>query len=139
MLDGSVQYGTIGIDIGNSEKGPWAARVNGDAKQIYFESSDGEQSGAIDMSCVKAIYIGDRSEPDLQSSPRFFDFAPIPGSLWVRVTLVGGEVVEGMIPNAWSAISAPVLELHLPGASSDQRQVLMPRTAIVKLQVITTR
>lgn len=139
MLDGSVRCGTIVRSIGSSEKGPEPVRVNGDAKQIYFEPSDGEQCGTIDMSSVKAIYIGDRAEPGLQSSPRFFDSAPIPASLWVRVTLVDGEVVEGMMPNAWSAISGPVLELHLPGAQSGYRQVLMPRNAITKLQVITTR
>lgn len=139
MLDGAVLYGTIGLSNGDSSKRPEPGELAGDAKQIYFESADGGHCGMIDTSSVKAIYIGDRDEPDLHGSPRFFDSAPIPASLWVRASLVDGEVVEGMIANAWSAISGPVLELHLPGSQSGHRKVLIPRTAITKLQVITTR
>ena len=139
MLDGSVRYGSIGLRNGDSGSGPVPTRITGDARQIYFESSDGEHCGVLDMSCVKAIYIGDRAEPGLQNSPRFFDSAPIPASLWVRAALLDGEIVEGMIANTWSAIAGQVLELHLPGDQSNHRQVLIPRCAIAQLQVITTR
>jgi hypothetical protein len=55
------------------------------------------------------------------------------------VSLRDGEIVEGMIANTLSAITGPVLELQLPGAQSDHRQVLIPRAAIAQIHVITTR
>jgi hypothetical protein len=112
-------------------------RIPHDDEQLYFESSDNAQRGAINIHSVKAIYVGAETEP--HPAPRFFDSAPIPSSLWVRIAFLDGEILEGMIANAWSAFSGSLLELGLPSQSSEQKQVLIPRTSIAELQVIATR
>jgi hypothetical protein len=135
MLDGAVWRGTVET----APRETAAAQMLGDNKQLYFESTDGDQRGMVEMDSVKAIYVGDEMESVLQSSPRFFDCAPIPSSLWVRTHFVDGEIVEGMIANAWAAFSGDLLELRVPGQQVDHKQVLIPRTSIADLQVIATR
>lgn len=134
MLDGTLWRGTV--ESGHKAAGP--GQMFGDGKQLYFESDDDKYRGTIDLDSVKAIYIGAVDESELQA-PRFFDAAPIPASLWVRARLIDGEIVEGMIANAWSAFSGALLELLLPGEPYDQRQMLIPRTSIAELHVITIR
>lgn len=139
MLDGSVRYGTIKVKDGEGIANFVSGQIITGAKQLYFHSTDGEQQGLVDMSSIQAIYIGDKSEPDLEAIPRFFDSSPIPGSLWVRITLIDGDILEGMIANSWCALTAAVLEGHLPSTVAGYRKVLIPRTSIAQLQVITAR
>jgi hypothetical protein len=139
MLDGAVWHGTVDGSVTDNGVASAPGQMLGDNKQIYFESNDGKQSGMIEMDAVKAIYVGTEVGSEIRPGPRFFDCAPIPSSLWVRTAFVDGEVVEGMIANAWSAFSAAVIRLHLPGQRIDQSEVLIPRTSIAELQVITTR
>lgn len=138
MLDGAVRQGTVET-AAREDHSVVAGQMLGDNKQLYFESTDGNQRGMIEMDSVKAIYLGDEIESGLQSSPRFFDCAPIPSSLWVRTHFVDGEIVEGMIANAWSAFNGDLVELRVPGQQVDHKQVLIPRTSIAELQVIATR
>lgn len=135
MLNGAEWQGIV--ETGRTVAGP--GRMFGDDKQFYFESDDDKHRGMIDMDSVKMVYIGVEDDSELLAAPRFFDAAPIPSSLWVRATLIDGEIVEGMIANAWSALSGPALELRLPGAEGDQRQLVIPRTSVAEFHVITTR
>jgi hypothetical protein len=135
MLDGTMWRGTV--ETGHKVAGP--GQMFGDGKQLYFESDHDKYRGTLNLDAVKAIYIGAEDESGLPVAPRFFDAAPIPASLWVRVRLIDGEIVEGMIANAWSAFSGELLELRLPGEQYDQRQMLIPRTSIAELHVITIR
>lgn len=139
MLDGAMWHGTVEAAFRDQDIGTTPGEIFGQDRQLYFESSDGERCGVFGVDSVKAIYLGTDIEPGDEVSPRFFDAAPIPPSLWVRVTFVDGEVVEGMIANSWSAFNGTLLELNLPIEPSDQRRVLIPRSSIGALQVITTR
>jgi hypothetical protein len=138
MLDGTVRHGTVEVAVKEDAAVPLPGEISGEDKRFYFESDDNCQRVVLKMDLVKAIHIGE-GEPELHTSPRFFDSAPIPSSLWVRVAFVNGEIVEGMIANTWSAFNGPLLELRLSGEQFDQKQVLIPRTSIAELQVITTR
>ena len=138
MLDGTVRHGTVEAAMKEDAPMPLPADVSGEDKEFYFESDDNCQRIVLKMDLVKAIHIGD-GEPELHTSPRFFDSAPIPSSLWVRAVFFNGEIVEGMIANTWSAFNGPLLEICLSGDQLYQKQVLIPRTSIAELQVITTR
>ena len=138
MLDGTVQYGAVEAAIKEDAALPSPTEISCEGKQFYFESDDNCQRVALKMDSVKAIHIGE-GEPELHTSPRFFDSAPVPSSLWVRVVFFNGDVVEGMIANTWSAFNGPLLEICLSGEQYYQKQVLIPRTSIAELQVITTR
>jgi len=138
MLDGTVRHGTMEAAMKEDAGLPLPAEISGENKLFYFESDDDCQRVVLKMDLVKAIHIGE-GEPELHTSPRFFDSAPIPSSLWVRAVFFNGEIVEGMIANTWSAFNGPLLELRLSGEQFYQKQVLIPRTSIAELQVITTR
>jgi hypothetical protein len=139
MLDGAIWRGTIETAGKDPVSAVEPGRLFGDDERFYFESCDGGQNGMIKMDSVKAIYVSDEVDSELHTGMRFFDSAPIPRSLWVRAAFPDGEIVEGMIANAWSAFNSPLIQLHLPGQALDQREVLIPRTSIAELQVITTR
>jgi hypothetical protein len=135
MLDGTVWHGTLEA----TKPVTWPGERSGEDKQFYFESDGSDQRVVLEMESVKAIHVGAEGESEVQTGPRFFDCAPIPSSLWVRASFVDGEIVEGMIANTWAAFNGALLELHLSGEQFDQKQVLIPRTSIAELQVITTR
>lgn len=139
MLDGAVLRGTI-----DGEVMRWAS-VDGEsgsdrgAGGLQFESEDGDSSFELACASVKMIWLsGDGALAD-QESPRFFDTAPIPAFLWVRVTFRDGEVVEGMMRNRWEAFHGPLLYLSIPNTHLNQMHVFISRAAIAELQVITTR
>lgn len=120
------------------------AAVSGDTStniqsQLYFESVDGEEPNLIAADRVKVVYVGSSSKADLRVGVRFFDSAPLPTSLWVKIAFADGEVLEGMIANAWSAFSGTMLEVYPLDHSSESNRVLIPRGSVAELQVIATR
>jgi hypothetical protein len=139
MLNGAIWRGTVEAAVIDHAVPTAPGKMLGEYKQLYFESSDGALRELIDMDAVKAIYYGAEVESEAEAGPRFFDSAPIPSSLWVRTAFLDGEIVEGMIANEWSALNGALLELHVPSQELDRKQVLIPRTSIAELQVITTR
>lgn len=138
MLNGAIHRGRVetapkdGASVSPNQ-------IAGDLSQFYLESNDGEECCAVDMDSVKAIYIGNNSDSDPLAGIRFFDSAPIPASLWVRIAFCDGEVLEGMIANSWSAFSSPFIRLQLNGQPFGQKEILIPRTSLADLKVITTR
>ncbi|HEX5234135.1 MAG TPA: hypothetical protein VFW25_02265 [Silvibacterium sp.] len=91
------------------------------------------------MSSIKTIHVGVGTGDELLSGPRFFDSAPIPSFLWVRIALLDGEIVEGMTANSWSALSGALIQLQVPTQPPRQEHLLIPRSSIAELQIITTR
>lgn len=128
MRNGAVRSGTLEIE----------ERLSGAGGQIHFEPDNETGIEMVDLDSVKAISVGDNGL-ELQNAPRFFDTALIPCFLWVRAALTDGQIVEGMISNSWDVLSGALLELHVPSLDSEPRRVLIPRSSIAQLQVITTR
>ena len=144
MIDGDIQRGSVEtIPEGESKKGG----VNKDLfceprsldTQFHFESCGETSSRVLEMQSVKAIYVVDDPKLELKHDVRFFDSVPTPTYLWVRVAFPDGETIEGMIANSWAAFNDDLLRLHLPNQPLQQPGVLIPRSAISDLQVITTR
>lgn len=128
MRNGAVRSGALETE----------EQSTGASSQIHFEPDNETRAEVIDLDSVKAISVGDTGL-ELQNFPRFFDTAPIPSFLWVRATLTDGQIVEGMISNSWDVLNGALLELSLPSPDSEPRQVLIPRSSLAELQVITTR
>ncbi|HTV04883.1 MAG TPA: hypothetical protein VME86_05905 [Acidobacteriaceae bacterium] len=139
MLDGTVLRGTVETAGNDQLIKTVSDKLFGDSERLYFESSNGQQSGMIATNSLKVIYLGAETDAELQEGLRFFDSAPVPNFLWARVAFHDGEVIEGMIPNDWSAFCAPLIQLQLPGERLGQKCILIPRTSVGQLQVITAR
>jgi hypothetical protein len=139
MLDGTVSRGTLDAELDNAG----IAIVGGtDATrpgEVTFEPANGDARRPLPFNKVRAIYLQPDSEPEPHASLRFFDDAPVPKSLWVRLTFVDGEVMEGMVKNHFSAFSAPLISLRIPQPSAEQVPVLVPRCVVAEFQVIATR
>ena len=104
-----------------------------------FEPADGNARFSIPIDEIRAIYLGADGELDSHGSLRFFDAVPVPAFLWVRLTFMDGEVLEGMVKNHFSAFNDPLISLSIPDPSAEQIPVLVPRCVVAELQVITTR
>lgn len=139
MLDGTVLKGTVKTAGNDLAEMPITGKLPDDSGQFYFECSNGEHSGMIRTDSVKVICVGAEAEVELHSGLRFFDSAPAPGFLWVRVGFPDGEILEGLVANEWASLSDSLIRLHLPSQRPGQKDVLIPRTSIRQLQVITTR
>lgn len=138
MLDGAVRQGRAEPFMKGAP--PVAGDTNMNTRsQLFFESVDGEEPRLIAADRVKVVYVGSSSKADLRVGVRFFDSAPLPTSLWVKIAFADGEVLEGMIANTWSAFSSTMLEMYSPGHSSESNRVLIPRGSVAELQVIATR
>jgi Family of unknown function (DUF6982) len=139
MLDGSSWRGTLDVDLSGQTSIFPASNAAVSAEHFFFESSDGRNPGLIRFDAVRSIYLNVDHESEMDAGLRFFDAAPIASFLWVRVTFVDGEAVEGMAPNHWSTFCGPVISLSLPDQRLDQLRALIPRASIAEFQVITTR
>ncbi|HTW46074.1 MAG TPA: hypothetical protein VMD58_11055 [Acidobacteriaceae bacterium] len=139
MLDGAVWRGTLEADLSEKPMGVAPDPPQADAEHFYFESSDGKKSGLIRFDAVKSISLVSEPGRESQCRLRFFDSAPIPSFLWIRATFLDGDTVEGMVSNQWSTFNAPLIRLSLPDRDLDQVQILIPRSSIAELRVITAR
>lgn len=139
LLDGSVLKGTVETAENGQASEAATSKLFEDGDRFYFESYDGKNSGVIRTDSVKAIYLGTGADGELHEGLRFFDSAPTPNFLWIRVAFPDGEVIEGMVDNEWSAFNESLIRLHLPSQQLGQRDILVPRTSISQFQVITTR
>lgn len=104
-----------------------------------FAAAEGDEKAAVKMDRIKAIHLMRDREDGADQVVRFFDSAPAPSTLWVRVSFRDGELMEGAIQNTLPSISAPLLELQPLDHKADRQCVWIPRAAIAELQVITVR
>lgn len=66
-----------------------------------------------------------------------FTIRPRSAGLWLRMTLVDGEELEGLAQNDRSLIEGPGLLLTPPDLRSNTQRIFVPRTAIQSLEVVS--
>jgi hypothetical protein len=66
-----------------------------------------------------------------------FTIRPRTAGLWLRMTLLDGEELEGLAPNDRSLIDGPGLLLTPPDQRSNTQRIFVPRTAIQSLEVVS--
>lgn len=139
MLDGAVRRGKVDAADGEGLITERPGAFGAAASHFNFESADGKEHLRIAFDAVRTIYPPVDGEDGIHTKLRFFDTASIPLFLWVRLTFVDGEVLEGMVENRQSAFSGSLICLSIPDSSLGQMPVLVPRSVVAELQVITTR
>ena len=107
--------------------------------ETVFASTEGDGKLALQIDRAKVIYLMRDKEDTVEQVVRFFDTAPTPPTLWVRISFRDGEIMEGAIRNAFSSLCAPFLELQPLDHKADRQRIWIPRTSIAELQVITIR
>ena len=67
---------------------------------------------------------------------RRFSSRPRAAGLWLRLTLVDGDELEGLASNDVSLVDGRALLLTPPDTRSNTQRILVPRTAIRELEVV---
>src|ERR1700738_750049 len=78
----------------------------------------------------------DQSNPERLLHKRFTT-RPRTAGLWLRMTLLDGEELEGLAPNDRSLIDGAGLLLTPPDLRSNTQRIFVPRAAIQTLEVVS--
>lgn len=80
----------------------WPPADDGDlsSRPPVFRRIGAEISEQIPLDGVKAIFFVKSFEGKWHDDLRFHDHLPAPDCLWIRVTFLDGEVIEGLIANS---------------------------------------
>jgi len=83
-----------------------------------------------------AFRFSDQSDPERLLRKRFTIRPRTPG-LWLRMTLAGGEELEGLAANDRSLIEGAGLLVTPPDMRSNTQRIYVPRQAIQSLEVLS--
>jgi hypothetical protein len=85
---------------------------------------------------VRDFPTGEQANPERLQQKRFA-VRPRSSGLWVRMTLVDGDELEGLAANDRSLIEGAGLMLTPPDTRSNTQRIYVPRTAIQALEVVS--
>ena len=82
------------------------------------------------------VSTSDQANPERLLHKRF-SIRPRSAGLWLRMTLVDGEELEGLAANDRSLVDGAGLLLTPPDTRSNTQRIYLPRTAIQTLEVVS--
>jgi hypothetical protein len=85
---------------------------------------------------VRDFPTGDQSNPERLLQKKFA-VRPRAAGLWLRMTLVDGDELEGLAANDRTLIEGPGLFLTPPDTRSNTQRVFVPRASIQTLEVVS--
>jgi len=90
---------------------------------------------SIDLQDIKGIYfVREFVEPE--SLRKTFTTRPRTEGLWVRLRFRDNEVMEGMMPNYLTLMTADGYLINPPDTRSNTQRIFIPRTALAQLTVL---
>lgn len=84
---------------------------------------------------VRDFPVGEQTNPERLLQKRF-TVRPRTAGLWLRMTLVDGEELEGLAANDRSLVEGAGLLLTPPDTRSNTQKIFVPRQAIQTLEVV---
>jgi hypothetical protein len=91
---------------------------------------------SIDLKDIKGVYFV-RAFNDTDGLVRkTFTTRPRTEGLWVRLRFRDNEVVEGMMPNELTQVTAEGFLINPPDARSNTQRIFIPRSAVSQLTVL---
>lgn len=84
---------------------------------------------------VRDLNLSDQGNPERLLRRRFAARPRTPG-LWLRLTLIDGEELEGLASNDRSLVEGAGLMLTPPDTRSNTQKIYIPRAAIQTLEVV---
>lgn len=86
---------------------------------------------------VKTVsFVRDLETADPAHERKLFNTRPKTDGLWLRMTLLDGEVMEGVLANNLLALDAVGFNVVPPDAYSNHQRIFVPRTALSEVQVL---
>ena len=91
---------------------------------------------AIELTEIKGVYfVRDFNEPDAVVR-KTFATRPRTAGLWVRLRFRDNEVMEAMMPNDLTQLTAEGFLVNPPDTRSNTQRIFVPRTALSTLTVL---
>ena len=84
---------------------------------------------------VRDFPVGDSANPERLLHKRF-SIRPRTAGVWLRMTLMDGEELEGLAANDRSLLEGAGLLVTPPDTRSNTQRIYVPRTAIQSLEVV---
>jgi hypothetical protein len=90
----------------------------------------------IELAEVKGVYFVRDFEGSEAFARKTFATRPRTEGLWVRVKFRDNEIMEGMMPNDLTQLSAEGFLLTPPDTRSNTQRIFVPRSALAELTVL---
>ena len=90
----------------------------------------------IDLSEVKGVYFVRDFDESETFARKTFATRPRTEGLWVRLKFRDSEVLEGMMPNDLTQLSAEGFLFTPPDTRSNTQRIFVPRSALAELAVL---
>ena len=98
------------------------------------------QSGSvvvIPYAEIKAVcFVRDFGSSESPAGPRLFQARPKTEGLWVRMRLLDGELMDGLLPNNLLQLEPFGFTVIPPNPSSRNQRVFVPRSALLEFHVL---
>ncbi len=90
----------------------------------------------IELNDVKSVhFVREFGDADMNSR-KTFTTRPRSEGLWVRLRFRDNEVMEGMMPNNLTQVSADGFFINPPDTRSNTQRIFVPRSALTDLKVL---
>jgi Family of unknown function (DUF6982) len=98
-------------------------------------TADGEHR-AIEMTDVRAIYFVREFTGKYEPERKAFFSRPKLDGLWVRLTFLDRETLEGVVPNDLLALLDSGVQITPPDLNGAAMRIYVPRSALAELRVL---
>ena len=96
---------------------------------------DGEHR-PIALSDVRAVYFVGEFNGDFEPEHKAFLSRPKLDGLWVRLTFLDKETLEGIIPNNLLGLLDAGVQITPPGFNGSTLRIFVPRSALAEMTVL---
>ena len=90
----------------------------------------------IDLKEIKGVYFVREFSDSESLSRKTFTTRPRTEGLWVRLKFKDNEILEGMMPNDLSQMTAEGFLVNPPDLRSNTQRIFIPRSALASLTVL---
>lgn len=135
-----IQYGGRTVK-GYTDPSQWPAEGDlGDfAVTPPIQLLDSSRSEGIPLDGVKAIFFVKSFEGKWHDDLRFHDHLPAPDCLWIRITFLDGEIVEGLINNNSHHVVQPGFYMFPIDPEGNNLLMYVPKNKMKDFQVLGLR
>src|SRR5579875_592487 len=104
---------------------------------MSIEPEDGSAPVTVNLNDAKAIFfVRNFAGSPTQKDVRFFDSLSIHPYLWVRMTFVDGEIMEGRVSNGIDLLTENAFRLFPVDELTNNRCLFVPKGSLRNFQVI---
>jgi hypothetical protein len=104
---------------------------------MTIEPQDGGPAVTFHLEDAKAVFfVNSFAGSPTQQDVRFFDSVSIHPHLWVRLTFLDGEIMEGRVSNDIDLLTKNAFQLFPVDELTNNRSLFVPKTSLSSFQII---